>query len=146
MDKITREQRSANMSAIRSKDTRQELRLRSALWRAGLRGYRLHSKNLPGKPDVTYSRYRVAIFVDGCFSHGCPDCYRSPSSNTAYWSEKLARNVERDRRVTRALEADGWVVLRFWEHETKRSLDDCVELVRAVLLQRGCHGSPEDTP
>jgi len=78
-------------------------------------GWRRHY-DLPGRPDFAFRRERVAIFVDGCFWHGCPECFRMPTSNTEYWQPKIARNRSRDRRVTRELRRRHWHVIRIWEH------------------------------
>src|SRR5215475_6215393 len=87
--------RSEQMARIRGAHTSPEVELRSLLWRSGLR-YRLHVKALPGRPDLVLSRSRVAVFVDGCFWHGCPDHYVRPRSRTRFWAEKLSQNVQRD--------------------------------------------------
>jgi DNA mismatch endonuclease, patch repair protein len=134
MDVHDKATRSYNMSRIRSRDTGPELRLRRLLWASGMRGYRLH-KALPGKPDLVFSRARVAVFIDGCFWHGCPECGdgRAPSSNTGYWSSKREMNQERDRRRTHELEELGWTVLRLWEHRVTKDTAKCVsEISRAV--------------
>lgn len=122
------------MSRIRSRDTKPEFRLRRLLWARGLRGYRLHKK-LPGKPDLAFSRAKLAIFVDGCFWHGCPSCGdgRAPSSNTSYWNAKRKTNQERDARRTRELKAMGWTVVRLWEHEVTKEAESCVVLIERVL-------------
>lgn len=126
------------MSRIRARDTTPELRLRRLLWLCNLRGYRLHAK-LPGKPDIVYNRKRLAVFIDGCFWHGCPTCGdgRLPTSNTTYWTEKRATNIARDARRTRELEALGWTVLRFWEHEVMKSPEMCVKKISDWLRNRG---------
>jgi DNA mismatch endonuclease (patch repair protein) len=112
------------MRANRKSDTRPELALRSALHSLGLR-YRLgtpvRAQAVRVVPDVLFGRARVAVFLDGCFFHQCPDHGVQPRSNAAYWTPKLARNVERDRRVDAALRADGWTVIRIWEHEDPRT-------------------------
>jgi len=116
----TKEKRSAVMSRIRghgNKDT--ELRL-IAIFRAdGVTGWRRKQK-LPGKPDFVFRKARVAIFVDGCFWHGCPKCYRRPDSNKKYWDAKIIRNHQRDRDVNRLLRRIGWRVVRVWEHDLAR--------------------------
>lgn len=109
------------MQAIRSKDTKPELRVRRLLHAMGYR-FRVHLKDLAGKPDIAFTRRRKVIFVHGCFWHGhqgvgCPDGSR-PRSNTGYWNPKLDRNAERDRENTAALEAAGWHVLTVWACET----------------------------
>jgi DNA mismatch endonuclease Vsr len=136
MDVHDKATRSFNMSRIRSRDTKPELRLRKLLWELGLRGYRVHSK-LPGKPDVAWSRGRVAIFVDGCFWHGCATCGdgRAPSSNTGYWDAKRRMNRQRDTRRTRELETMGWKVLRLWEHEVLKETLKSAKRVAKLLRQ-----------
>ncbi|WP_163999618.1 very short patch repair endonuclease [Pyxidicoccus caerfyrddinensis] len=124
--------RSEQMSRIRGKDTSPELLLRSALWRAGLR-FRLQSKTPHGRPDVVFSKARVAIFIDGCFWHGCPEHYVRPRTRNDFWSAKLLENVGRDRRQTLQLEAEGWRICRFWEHEVFDSLPEVIDSVRAAL-------------
>lgn len=106
------------MSKIRSKDTKPERVLRSALHRMGFR-FRIHKKDLPGKPDIVLPKYRTVIFVHGCFWHYHKDCRegRIPSSNSAFWKEKLEKNVTKDRRHQLALEAQGWHVIVVWECE-----------------------------
>lgn len=132
-DAIDRQRRSENMAAIKRKDTTIEQTLRSALWASGLRGYRLDVAAVPGRPDIVFSRGRVAIFVDGCFWHRCPECYREPKSNTDYWRAKAERNVTRDRAVDQELLSAGWQVVRLWEHEIERDLSGCVVRIRSAL-------------
>ena len=131
MDRVSKEQRSRIMSRIRSKDTQPEMRLRRAIHAEGLR-YRIHTK-LPGKPDITFGPARLAVFIDGCWWHACPEHFRMPESNVDFWREKFDRNVERDRRVANKLRRMGWGVLRFWEHEVNGDLDT---VVRKVLVTR----------
>ena len=109
------------MRGTKRPDTVPERTLRSRLHRAGLR-YRvdllLRFKDARVRPDVVFPRARVAVFIDGCFWHGCPEHFVASKSNTSYWSEKLARNISRDRRDDTHLAANGWRVVRVWEHET----------------------------
>ena len=115
--------------------TKPEVRLRSALHRRGHRFRKDHLLRVGVvrvRPDIVFTRWRVAVFVDGCFWHGCPDHQHVPKSNRGYWVPKLASNVERDLRVNDALEAAGWVVLRVWEHV---DLEIAVHLVEAALAQ-----------
>lgn len=106
------------MAAIRSTDTKPERLLRRALWERGLRGYRCQWREPSGRIDIAFTRWKVAVFVDGCFWHGCPEHgRREHGRNADYWRPKIAMNRERDDRQTRALEAAGWTVLRIWEHE-----------------------------
>jgi DNA mismatch endonuclease, patch repair protein len=134
MDVHDKGTRSFNMSRIRATNTKPELMLRKVLWLIGLRGYRLHSR-LPGRPDIAFGKKRVAIFVDGCFWHSCPHCSdgRAPKSNTSYWTEKRQRNRERDLRNTSKLEAEGWTVVRFWEHEVNKDPIGCAVRTGRVL-------------
>lgn len=106
------------MSKIRSKDTRPERVLRSALHRLGFR-FRIHRKDLPGKPDIVLPKYRTVIFIHGCYWHYHKDCRegRIPSTNSAFWKDKLEKNVAKDERHRAALEALGWRVLVVWECE-----------------------------
>jgi len=108
------------MAAIRRSDTKREVALRSALHRRGYRFRKDFPIRLGGKlirPDIAFTRRKVAIFLDGCFWHRCPKHGRQPTVNGGYWSPKLDRNARRDRQQTAALESAGWLVLRFWEHE-----------------------------
>lgn len=115
-DKISKEKRSKVMAAIRSKDTTPERALRSAIWAIGLR-YRKHYG--PKKIDIAFPSKKIAVFIDGCFWHGCPIHSHMPKSNQEYWRPKLERNIERDKATNLDLTNNGWVVLRFWEHELK---------------------------
>jgi len=124
------------MSRIRGKNTRPEIILRKALWAAGLR-YRLHAKTPAGRPDVVFPGPKVAVFIDGCFWHGCPDHYVRPRSRTDFWSAKLLENTRRDRRQTLSLEQAGWRVCRFWEHEVFTVLEELVEQVSQAVQQGG---------
>jgi DNA mismatch endonuclease (patch repair protein) len=127
-DFLSPETRSRVMARIRSKDTGPELALRRALHAAGLRGWRCHPKHVPGKPDVAFTRVKVAVFVDGRFWHGHPDYFTFGKSGE-YWDKKITRTQERDRVATAALDASGWRVLRFWDFEVEQDLLACVERV-----------------
>jgi DNA mismatch endonuclease, patch repair protein len=125
--------RSANMRANRRTDTKPEMALRRELHRQGYRyrkDYRLDLSGARVRPDIAFTGRRVAVFVDGCFWHCCPQHGSQPANNTWYWQPKLARNVERDRAADAALVAAGWSVVRVWEHE---SLEAAVALVVAAL-------------
>jgi DNA mismatch endonuclease (patch repair protein) len=127
------EGRSRNMRANRRADTKPETALRSALHAQGYRFRKDYRLDLPGRrvrPDIVFTARRVAVFVDGCFWHCCPQHGRQPSINEWYWSPKLQRNVERDRAADTALAAAGWTVVRVWEHE---QLSDAVAAVRAAI-------------
>lgn len=123
--------KSQQMARVRSRNTAPELALRRALWAQGKR-YRLHA-DLPGTPDLVFITPKLAVFVDGCFWHGCPVHYTAPAANSGFWQAKLERNLARDRHVDQALSAAGWSVLRIWEHEIRESLDACAQCVTAAL-------------
>lgn len=111
----TDRKRSQMLAAVRSRgNASTELRLAAALRFYGLKGWRRHLP-LPGKPDFAWRKERVAVFVDGCFWHGCPRCYRAPRHNAAFWKAKIESNQRRDRRVSRQLRRMDWRVLRIWE-------------------------------
>ncbi|WP_269085934.1 very short patch repair endonuclease [Mycobacteroides franklinii] len=120
---------SLRMSRQRSRDTKGELSLRSLLHARGLR-YRVHAV-LPGMPrrraDILFPGQKIAVFVDGCFWHGCPDHKTFPKNNAAWWANKLARNIERDRETDTHLANLGWRVLRIWEHDNPERAADLVE-------------------
>ena len=101
----------------------------------GVKGWRRHLK-LPGRPDFTFRRERLVVFIDGCFWHRCPECKWTPTSNVGYWTPKLARNVEKDREADARLRAAGWGVVRIWEHMLKRQPERAVALVRDALRKR----------
>ena len=126
--------KSEQMARVGRRNTLPEVLVRTALHRAGWR-YRLHVR-LPGTPDFAFIHLQVAVFVDGCFWHGCPRHYVAPLSNIAFWRKKLGRNVRRDRRVDHDLVALGWVVVRVWEHETKTGLARAVRRIEKVLHGR----------
>ncbi|WP_225342621.1 very short patch repair endonuclease [Mycobacterium avium] len=126
---VTTPGRSRNMAAIRRRDTKPEIALRSALHRMGYRFRRDYPVRLHGKlirPDVAFTKRRIAVFIDGCFWHCCPEHGRPPAVNDEYWSPKLQRNVDRDQQQTDALAAAGWTVLRFWEHEPVEDVLRCI--------------------
>lgn len=118
MDLLNRQQRSALMARIKGKNTKPELRVRSALHKAGYR-FRLHSKQLPGRPDLVFPGRRKAIFVHGCFWHAHANCHlaTTPKTNRSYWQLKLEENKKRDIRKTALLRHQGWKVLTVWQCE-----------------------------
>lgn len=124
------------MRAVRQRDTGPELTLRRALFAAGIRGWRCHYARVPGRPDLAWPRLKVAVFVDGAFWHGHPSRHREGRSG-AYWDEKIAGNVARDRRVDGELGAAGWTVLRAWDFEIRRELEAVVirvsDTIRSVV-------------
>jgi len=109
-----------------------ELKLLSLLKQSKITGWRRHLP-LPGKPDFAFAKQKVAVFVDGCFWHGCPKCYTRPKTNRAFWDKKRADNMARDKRVTRQLRRQGWKVIRIWQHSLKKSPDGCLNRVRRAM-------------
>lgn len=134
-DDRTPAQRSETMRRVRGKDTREEVMLRRELHARGLR-YRLHAKDLPGKPDVVFRAARVAVYVDGAFWHGHPEKCRLPATNREYWVSKIERNKARDVRVNAELGAMGWRVVRLWDFEVKASPARCAARVERIVRNR----------
>ncbi len=132
MDRISKARRSANMSRIRSKNTKPELLVRKALWSLGYR-YRIHYKELPGKPDIALTRLKIAIFVHGCFWHRHKNCIEAskPKTNSEFWENKIRMNIERDKRNISLIKDLGWKVIVVWECELKNDLD-----INRKLLER----------
>lgn len=131
-DVFSKQKRSWVMSRIRA-DTWVELRFRRACWQAGIRGWRLHRRVEGARPDMLFARLRVAVFIDGCFWHGCPKCYQAPRNNAQFWRRKLTANRARDRAQSRKLRRQGWQVLRFWECDTERRTSWCIQQLRESL-------------
>lgn len=128
---------SATMSKIKAKHSKVEIIVRKALWTNGYR-YRIHAKGVIGKPDIVFPKQKIAIFIDGDFWHGHNwEIKKSKlSSNKAYWIPKIERNIQRDKEVTRTLIANGWTVLRFWEHEVRKDLNLCIIRISRYILQK----------
>lgn len=126
-DHITQEKRSWNMSQIRSVDTKAEILVRKLLHSLGYR-FRLHRKDLPGKPDIVLPKYKIVIFIHGCFWHCHKGCSRAtiPKSNVEYWINKFSKNTERDIQNTKKLSKAGWKVITVWECELK-NLDSLIK-------------------
>ena len=132
-DIFTSRKRSEIMARVRSRRNRStELALASAFRSAGITGWRRHPP-LPGSPDFAFPSVKLAVFVDGCFWHGCPKHGRMPAANKDFWSNKIARNRHRDRKVAMLLKARGWRILRVWEHDTRRKADKAARRVRRIL-------------
>ncbi|MFC1680354.1 very short patch repair endonuclease [Pseudomonadota bacterium] len=130
-DVMTPAQRSWCMSRIRGQNTGPELILRKALWRRGLR-YRLKNR-LPGRPDVIFPGRRIAVFVDGCFWHGCMEHGVAPKNNAEFWKKKLKGNKVRDAEVNAQLEELGWTVIRIWEHEVRSDVESAIDCVQSAI-------------
>lgn len=126
-------ERSRVMRAVPSKNTSGEMLLRKALSNAGIRGYRTHDARLPGNPDIVFGRWKVAVFVDDCFWHGCPKCYRDPATNKAYWQMKVQRNRDRDELVSVECKEAGWRVVRIWEHDIFHAADRVASRIGRIV-------------
>jgi DNA mismatch endonuclease (patch repair protein) len=133
-DNLSPDDRKKTMRAVKSKATGLERTLRAMLAGMHLSGWRANASDLPGKPDIAFDRQKVAVFVDGCFWHGCPICLRPlPVSNHEYWETKIAANMARAERAQIALASDGWRFVRIWEHEIGR--DGARGVVRSRLRE-----------
>ncbi len=135
-DTLSKKQRSRVMSKVRGADTKPEWILRCGLHRLGYR-YRLRNKDLPGRPDLVFPKYRAVVFVHGCYWHRHPGCKdaSTPKSNLAFWTKKFTENVERDRRTEQALTALGWRVLVVWECDLIRNTVEIIQNVASWLRQ-----------
>lgn len=132
------------MRSIPSKNTRPELALRAALRSAGLRGYRVNLRGLPGRPDVAFTRQKLALLVQGCFWHRCPNCQpHEPRTHTGYWKAKFLANQKRDDAQLRMLTSLGWEVLEIWECQLRDDTEGCVTRVIRVLSQTEHAGAEE---
>jgi len=132
-DVFTKAKRSDVMSRIRSRGNKEtELAFIKLLRQHGITGWRRH-QNVFGKPDFLFRRNRLAIFVDGCFWHGCPTHGRKPGSNRDYWVKKLKRNSQRDAIVKKTLKKAGWTVIRFWEHDLKKPKKCIFRITQALI-------------
>ena len=136
-DVLTPEQRRKNMQRIKASDTKIEVLLRKALWQKGYR-YRKNYKELPGKPDIVLTQYKIAIFCDGEFFHGKDWEVLKPrlkkSNNSDFWINKISRNLERDDEINKKLLFMGWTVIRFWGNEIKKNTDECVKVIEEAIF------------
>ena len=136
MDVHNPQQRSKNMRAIKSTATKTEIILGKALWNLGYR-YRKNNKTVFGKPDFTFKKLKIAIFVDSEFFHGKDwETRKKPQTNTEFWTKKIERNIQRDIEVTTYLESQNWKVLRFWSKEIEKNLDECVTIIKNQIALR----------
>lgn len=147
MDRVNPEKRSEIMSHIRGKNTKPELLVRSLLHRAGFR-FRLHRKDLPGKPDIVLPKYKTVVFVHGCFWHGHRGCSKAtlPQTNTAFWQEKLAKNASRDARTRTLLQQDGWKVVVVWQCEIAQLRRNPETLFRRITANTLANASEDTLP
>jgi DNA mismatch endonuclease, patch repair protein len=122
------------MARNKGKGTRStELSLRARLSAAGISGWKFHPQGIPGNPDFAFLEKKLAVFVDGCFWHGCAKCRTIPKTNTEFWEEKIMGNIARDKRVSNRLRRSGWHVLRFWEHDLKENPSRVIGRIRRKL-------------
>jgi DNA mismatch endonuclease (patch repair protein) len=136
MDRVSQIERSRVMARVRSSgNASTELKVAAALKEARINKWVSHSRDIDGRPDFALPRSKIAIFVDGCFWHGCPSCYRQPKSSRAYWKQKVKRNAARDARVARRLRRKGWSVFRIWEHSL-RDKRDVVRRIKSAMRRR----------
>ena len=139
MDNLTQEQRHKNMQHIRSKDSAIEIKLRKTLWSRGYR-YRKNYKELPGKPDIVLTKYRIAIFCDSECFHGKDWEVLKPRLNTSnngeFWQKKIERNMERDAEVNKQLLFLGWTVIRFWGKDIMKNTDECIRVIEEVIFEK----------
>ena len=136
-DNLKPEDRKRTMQAVKGKRTAVERRVFAMLAGLGLRGWRQNAVDIIGKPDIVFDKQRIAIFIDGCFWHGCPICKRTlPVTNQEYWAQKIMRNKQLARLHNRGLRKSGWIVIRIWEHEisVKRNLDRARLKITNLLL------------
>ena len=137
MDVLSKEQRRRNMRAIKSKGTKDELLLSKTLWNRGYR-YRKNDKTVIGKPDLTFKKYKIAIFVDSEFFHGkdwAKEKYRI-KTNREFWWKKIEQNINRDRFVNEELSKNGWKVLRFWSKDIRKNLPSCIDIIEQAISEK----------
>jgi DNA mismatch endonuclease, patch repair protein len=148
-DNLKSEDRIKTMRAVKGKGTSLERRLFAMLAGMGISGWRKNAVDVIGKPDVVFDTHHIAIFVDGCFWHGCPQCKRKlPVTNRGYWKRKINRNIELAKSANAHLTRDGWVVMRIWEHEIRNSdaLKDIDAKIRGMISKEPyeCKRRPTD--
>lgn len=136
MDRLSKEQRSRNMAAVRSKNNKStESALLVLLKENKLTGWRRNYKKAKGVPDFAFPKRKIAIFLDGCFWHKCPSCFIPPKTKKAFWRKKIDANVMRDKKVNIQLRRAGWKILRFWEHQIKKNPQKAIEKIKKYLAR-----------
>lgn len=131
-DNLTEEQRKKNMRLIRSKGTKLEERIAQELWKRGIR-LRRNVSSLYGKPDFAVKKYKIVIFIDSCFWHGCPLHFIAPKSNQEYWKQKVQKNILRDLEITHYYKSQHWNLLRVWEHQINDDLTSTITLITEFI-------------
>lgn len=116
------------MASIKGKDTKPEITIRKILWKKGYR-YKIHHRSVFGKPDISFTKNKLAVFIDGCFWHGCNRCYKAPKTNSEFWKNKIEQNKLRRKKVKYTLRKHNWKILEFWEHSIKQ---DPVAIVQKI--------------
>ncbi len=146
-DDLTPEQRKKNMKSIRSQDTSIEILLRKALWEKGYR-YRKNYKSIPGKPDITFVKYKIAVFCDSEFFHGKDwetlKKQLAKAERSEYWIKKIGNNIKRDESVNLELEKMGWKVIRFWGKEIKKNPEHCISVIEDAIIEAIIEMTPDD--
>ena len=139
MDKLTKEQRSKNMQAIKNKGTKDEVLLAKKLWHIGLR-YRKNDNSVFGKPDLTFKRYKIAIFIDSEFFHGKDWEVLKPQlekgNNADFWINKISKNQQHDDEINKQLQFLGWTVIRFWGKDIIKKTDECVQVIEETVFEQ----------
>jgi DNA mismatch endonuclease (patch repair protein) len=125
-DMYSKEKRSEIMSKVRSKNTKIELEVRKALWARGVR-YRIHNSNIPGTPDISSKKNKVAVFLDGCFWHGCKKHGSIPKTNTKFWKDKINENIKRREKVKTELKKEGFTVLEYYECDLRKNMAGIID-------------------
>jgi len=129
MDTVSKQKRSEIMSHVKNKDSKMEILFRKELWKTGLR-YRKNS----GRPDIVLPKYKTTVFIDSCFWHGCKKHCRIPSVRKNYWAQKIARNTERDKEVSKHYKKQGWKVIRIWEHEINKGQKTINKIINNIKI------------
>lgn len=135
VDRLSKEQRSKLMQAVKGKNTLLESKVTKELWHKGIR-FRKNVKSLPGKPDIAIKKYKIAIFIDSCFWHGCPSHCKIPKSNVEYWTSKIQRNIQRDLEISEYYKTIGWTVFRIWEHELKDDFEGVINKIVFAIREK----------
>lgn len=139
VDKLTKEQRHRNMANIKNKDTLIEMKLRKCLWEKGYH-YRKNVKDLPGKPDIVLTKYKIAIFCDSEFFHGKDwkelQLQLKKGKNANFWIDKIGKNIKRDEDINKKLQYMGWTVLRFWGRDIKNDVEQCIKVIEETIFEQ----------
>ncbi|WP_261134881.1 very short patch repair endonuclease [Bacillus sp. Marseille-Q3570] len=137
VDHLTKKQRSKNMKSVKSSGSKLENSITKALWGKGFR-FRKNVNNLFGKPDIAIKKYKIVIFIDSCFWHGCPTHSTIPHKNHDFWKRKINGNIKRDNEVTKYYKDKGWNILRIWEHDIKRNQNKSInEIIEFINKHKG---------